>query len=74
MNKDEEIMFFLGQIKARIEEINRYATLHSSNRITDILTDLESFFNQGFNGIVKLHEEASDKPKTVSGRMEIIWT
>ena len=74
MNKSEHLMFFLGQVKARIEEINRYAMESTPCKITDIITDLESFFNQGFNEF----KDFQDKPRTpqaFSGQMELtLWT
>jgi hypothetical protein len=49
MNKDEKLIYFLGQLKSRIESLNDYIGINSP--LYDRLIDIEQFFNKSVNDI-----------------------
>jgi hypothetical protein len=50
INKNDEILLFLGRIQARIEDLSQWAIEKKSPLFT-LLTEFESYFNQSINEI-----------------------
>ena len=50
MNRNEQILLFLGRIQARIEDLGAWAS-ESRNPVFSLIADLENYFNKSIQEI-----------------------
>lgn len=55
MNKNDQILLFLGRVQARIEDLGALAS-YSHNPIFSLIVDLEHYFNTSIHEIFSHNE------------------
>lgn len=55
MNKNDNILLFLGRMQARIEDLGQWAS-ETNNPVFGFITDLEHYFNKSINEIFSSEE------------------